>query len=244
MPAPGSPRFLAGKAVLVTGGTRGVGRAIAEALLLEGARVAICGRTGDTSRSAAEDLARATGGDAVGLAADVSRPEEVSGLFTALARRWQGLDILINNAGIGVFRTAGELTPEEWQRVIGLNLSGPFYCVREALPLMEKAGGGYIIQIGSLAGKNAFATGAAYNASKFGLNGFSEALMLDVRYRNIRVSEIMPGSVDTDFSPRSGRADWKIAPEDVARVVVDLLRMPSRTLVSRVEMRPSQPRKS
>jgi NAD(P)-dependent dehydrogenase (short-subunit alcohol dehydrogenase family) len=244
MPAPGSPRFLAGKAVLVTGGTRGIGRAIAEALLLEGARVAICGRTGDTSRSAAEDLARATGGDAVGLAADVSRPEEVSGLFTALARRWQGLDILINNAGIGVFRTAGELTPEEWQRVIGLNLSGPFYCVREALPLMEKAGGGYIIQIGSLAGKNAFATGAAYNASKFGLNGFSEALMLDVRYRNIRVSEIMPGSVDTDFSPRSGRADWKIAPEDVARVVVDLLRMPSRTLVSRVEMRPSQPRKS
>ncbi len=237
-------RFLAGRTALVTGGTRGIGRAIAEALLLEGASVAICGRTVSGSAAAAGELTRLTGGDVAGFAADISKPEETSALFGTLDRQWDGLDILVNNAGLGVFRPAGEITVEEWQSVIGLNLSGPFYCSREALPLMEKRGGGHIIQIGSLAGKNAFATGTAYNASKFGLSGFSEALMLDVRYRNIRVSEIMPGSVDTDFSPRSGRAEWKIAPEDVAQVVIDLLCMPSRTLVSRVEMRPSKPKKA
>ncbi len=241
---PSNSRFLAGKTAVVTGGTRGIGRAVAEALLLEGASVAICGRTAYAAAAAAGAMATSTGGEVVGLTADVSKPEEAASLFDEVDRRWGGLDILINNAGIGVFRPAGEIAIEEWQLVIGLNLSGPFYCSRAALPLMEKRGGGYIIQISSLAAKNAFASGAAYNASKFGLNGFSEAMMLDVRYRNIRVSEIMPGSVDTDFSPRSGRADWKIAPADVAQVAIDLLRMPSRTLVSRVEMRPSKPRKA
>lgn len=138
-------------------------------------------------------------------------------------------------------RTA-ELTVEDWQRMIETNLSGAFYCSREALPRMMNRGGGYVINIGSLAGKNPFAGGAAYNASKFGLNGFSEAMMLDHRQNNIRVSQIMPGSVDTEFSGGTARADWKIAPQDIGEIVLTLLRMPERTLVSRLEVRPAKPR--
>jgi NAD(P)-dependent dehydrogenase (short-subunit alcohol dehydrogenase family) len=153
------------------------------------------------------------------------------------------LDFLINNAGIGVFKSVADLTPEDWRRTIDLNLSGVYYCSHEALPRMRKRGGGYIINIGSLAGKNAFAGGAAYNASKFGLNGFSEAMMLDHRHENVRVSCIMPGSVDTGFGAQAGSAAWKIQPADVAEVVAMLLHMPARTLISRVEIRPSKPQK-
>jgi 3-oxoacyl-[acyl-carrier protein] reductase len=161
-----------------------------------------------------------------------------------VASRFGGLDILVNNAGSGVFRSVQELSLEDWRKTIDLNLSGVFYCCHHALPLLRKKGAGYIIQISSLAGINTFAGGAAYNASKFGLNGFSEAIMQDLRYENIRVSYVMPGSVATDFNGRGGPADWKIAPEDVAQVVLNLLRMPERTLVSRVEMRPSKPQKN
>jgi 3-oxoacyl-[acyl-carrier protein] reductase len=154
-----------------------------------------------------------------------------------------GPDILVNNAGVGVFKSTAELTVEDWQKTLGTNLSGVFYCCREALSRFKIRGGGYIVNMGSLAGKNAFAGGAAYNASKFGLNGFSEAMMLDHRYDNVRVTQIMPGSVDTEFSPGSAKADWKIAPEDIAEIVLMLLRTPERTLVSRVEVRPSKPRK-
>ena len=154
-----------------------------------------------------------------------------------------GPDILVNNAGVGVMKSTAELTVEDWRQTIETNLSGAFYCSREALVRLKNRGGGYIINIGSLAGKNAFAGGAAYNASKFGLNGFSEAMMLDHRYDNVRVTHIMPGSVDTEFSGGSARADWKIAPEDIGEIVLMLLRMPERTLVSRVEVRPAKPRK-
>jgi NADP-dependent 3-hydroxy acid dehydrogenase YdfG len=149
----------------------------------------------------------------------------------------------VNNAGAGVFRPVQELTRADWDRTIGVNLTGVFYCCHGALPLLRKSGSGYIIQISSLAGVNAFAGGSAYNASKFGLNGFSEAIMQDLRYQDIRVSYIMPGSVDTDFGS-AARADWKIAPDDIAQVVISLLRMPERTLVSRVEVRPSKPKKN
>jgi NAD(P)-dependent dehydrogenase (short-subunit alcohol dehydrogenase family) len=154
-----------------------------------------------------------------------------------------GLDILVNNAGIGIFRPVGELTLEDWRATLDINLTGVFYCCREAIPRLRHSGGGAIVNVSSLAGKNPFAGGAAYNASKFGLNGFSEALMLDHRRDRIRVTYVMPGSVDTDFSPRSERASWKIAPEDVAEAVVLALRMPDRTTVSRIEMRPSIPPK-
>jgi NADP-dependent 3-hydroxy acid dehydrogenase YdfG len=150
----------------------------------------------------------------------------------------------VNNAGIGVFKSTAELSVDDWTKTLETNLSGAFYCSKEALPRMRNREGGYIINISSLAGKNAFAGGAAYNASKFGLNGFSEAMMLDHRYEGVRVSCVMPGSVDTEFGrgDQNG-ADWKIAPEDVAEAVLMLLKTPVRTLISRIEMRPSKPRK-
>ncbi len=230
--------FLTGKYALVTGGTRGIGRAIAEQLLDEGASVAICGRDAKSTLQAVAEL-RAKG-QAIGIACDVADPAAVAQLFRFTAENFPGLDILVNNAGLGVFRPAGELTVEEWRKVIDTNLNGVFYCSREAMPLMKRRGGGYMINISSLAGKNPFAGGAAYNASKFGLNGFSEAMMLDHRHDNIRVSYIMPGSVSTEFGSGGG-ADWKIASEDIAAIVLSLLRMPERTLVSRVEVRPSKP---
>ena len=153
-------------------------------------------------------------------------------------------DILVNNAGVGKFASVAALTIEDWMRVLETNLSGVFYCCHEALPRFEQSGGGYIINISSLAGRNAFAGGAAYNASKFGLNGFSEAMMLDHRNDNVRVSYIMPGSVATEFGSGAGsQAAWKIAPQDIADIVIMLLRMPDRTLISRVEVRPSRPPK-
>jgi 3-oxoacyl-[acyl-carrier protein] reductase len=235
--------FLSGKHAVVTGGTRGIGRAIASYLLRAGAAVAICGRTRESVERAATELKQSTGGDVFGHPADVSNSNHVARFFDTVDSRFGGLDILVNNAGAGVFRGIQELTLEEWRNMIDLNLSGVFYCCHYALPLLRKRDAGYIIQISSLAGINAFAGGAAYNASKFGLNGFSEAIMQDLRYENIRVSYIMPGSVETGFSPDSAPADWKIAPEDVAEVVLNLLRMPNRTLVSRVEIRPSKPKK-
>lgn len=233
---------LSGKVAVVTGGTRGIGRAIAERLLSEGASVAVCSRSTENVGTFLKDFAR-YGARVHGEVADVSRLEDVRRFFASVDARLGGLDFLINNAGIGIFRSVADLTPEEWHRTIDLNLSGVYYCCHEVLHRMRNRGGGYIVNISSLAGKNPFAGGAAYNASKFGLNGFSEAMMLDHRYDNIRVSYIMPGSVDTDFSTRTGSAPWKIQPEDVAEIVMMLLRMPGRTLVSRIEVRPSKPRK-
>jgi len=192
--------FLRGKKAVVTGGTRGIGRAIAESLLRSGASVAICGRTRETVDQACAELKQSTGGDIFGEAADVSKWDQMGHFFGTVASRFGGLDILVNNAGMGVFRSIQDLTPEDWRNTIDLNLTGVFNCCKQALPLLRQ-NDGYIIQISSLAGINAFAGGAAYNASKFGLNGFSEAIMQDLRYENIRVSYIMPGSVDTDFSP-------------------------------------------
>ena len=236
--------FLHGKYAVVTGGTRGIGRAITESLLRSGAAVAICGRTQESVGRASTELKQATGRDVLGVPADVSSLDQVEHFFETVRSRFGTLDILVNNAGVGVFRAIQELTPEDWRNTIDVNLTGVYYCCHCALPLLRQRGSAYIFQISSLAGINAFAGGAAYNSSKFGLNGFSEAIMQDLRYENVRVSYIMPGSVDTDFSPRSGRAEWKIAPEDIAEVVISLLRMPERTLVSRVEMRPSKPKKN
>ncbi len=235
---------LNGKIAIVTGGTRGIGRAIAERLVAEGAKVALCGRT----RDAAQRAAREIGGEdrVLGIAADVRKVEDVGALFEAVDRSFGGLDILVNNAGEGVFRKVGEMTVEDWHRNIDLNLNGVFYCTREAVGRMRTRGGGFIVNISSLAARNPFTGGAGYNASKFALNGFTEALMLDHRYDGIRVTSIMPGSVATEFGG-SGKPpaadDWKVAPEDVAETVAMVLKMPARTMVSRVEMRPSQPRK-
>lgn len=236
-------KLLTHKIAVVTGGTRGIGRAIVKRLLEEGASVAFCGRKREAVERTQQELARKTGGTVLGIPADVSNPDSVETFFERVDKELGGLEILINNAGLGIFRRVSELSIEEWREMIEVNLSGAFYCSRKALHKFNNGNGGYIINISSLAGKNPFSGGAGYNASKFGLNGFSEAMMLDHRYDNVRVSYIMPGSVDTEFASASASADWKIAPEDVAQVVVSLLTMPSRTLISRVEIRPSKPRK-
>ncbi|HEX5432019.1 MAG TPA: SDR family oxidoreductase [Bryobacteraceae bacterium] len=236
---------LTGKKCLVTGGTRGIGRALAKMLLSEGAAVVLCGRNRESAEAAASELHAETQGKVAAVAADVRKHEDVAALFRFADETLGGLDVLINNAGVGVFRHVREMALDEWRLTIETNLSGVFYCSREALFRFATSGGGYIVNISSLAGKSAFAGGAAYIASKSGLNGFSEALMQDVRSENVRVSYIMPGSVATGFSGgvTASGADWKIWPEDVAEIVRMLLTMPPRTLISRVEVRPSKPPK-
>jgi NAD(P)-dependent dehydrogenase (short-subunit alcohol dehydrogenase family) len=233
------------KIAVVTGGTRGIGYAIAAALLAEGAKVFVCGRDPRNLETALQGLGGSAPDRVDGRLADVRHYEECRRLIQAAAGRFGGLDILVNNAGIGVFKPVDQLTPEEWDATIATNLSAVFYCSREAVPLMRQRGGGYIFNISSLAGVNPFAGGCAYNASKFGLNGFSEAMMQDVRYDGIRVSYIMPGSVDTEFNRapqfRSPEAGWKLTGKDIAKAVVDLYKYPPSSLASRIELRPSQP---
>ena len=235
---------LKGKVAVVTGASRGIGYCIAERLLKEGAKVYICARNAQVLKQSLEKLRAQGAVEVEGLAADVGRYEDCRELIRTAARHFGGIDILVNNAGIGIMKPVDRLTPEEWDATIHTNLSGVFYCCREAIPIMRRRGGGYIFNISSLAGVNPFPGGSAYNASKFGLNGFSEAMMQDVRYDGIRVSYIMPGSVDTDFggAPGSRRHDsWKLSGEDIAKAVVDLYTYPATSLASRIEMRPSQP---
>jgi 3-oxoacyl-[acyl-carrier protein] reductase len=235
---------LTGKVAVVTGGTRGIGFRIAAVLLAEGAKVFICGRDAANLKTALANLATNAKERVDGLAADVRRYENCRAVVHGAAERFGGLDILVNNAGIGIMKPVDQLTPEEWDATIETNLSGVFYCCREAIPLMRQRGGGYIFNISSLAGVNAFAGGSAYNASKFGLNGFSEAMMQDIRYDGIRVSYIMPGSVATDFGAAPSdkpRESWKLTGEDIAKAVIDLYKFPTPALASRIELRPSQP---
>jgi len=239
MNSPTNP--LTNKVALITGGTRGIGRAIAKMLLTEGASVAICGRDPEKTQAAALELSEETGGKVAAKHADVSNYEQVGDLFRFIDARFGGLDVLVNNAGVGFFRPVMDLAIEDWKHTVETNLSGAFYCSREALFRFGTKGGGHIVNISSLAGRNAFAGGAAYNASKFGLMGFGEAMMQDVRSANVRVSTVMPGSVATGFGGSGDAgAEWKIWPEDIAEVVKMLLVMPARTLVSAVEVRPSK----
>jgi len=232
------------KVAVVTGGSRGIGYSIAERLLEEGAKVYICGRDAEVLKQALGRLRAQGNAQVESMAADVGRYEDCRKLIHTAAGHFGGIDILVNNAGIGIIKPVDQLTPAEWDATLHTNLSGAFYCCHEAIPFMRQRGGGYIFNISSLAGVNPFSGGSAYNASKFGLNGFSEAMMQDVRYDGIRVSYIMPGSVDTDFggAPGSRRHDsWKLSGEDIAKAVVDLYSFPAGSLASRIEMRPAQP---
>jgi 3-oxoacyl-[acyl-carrier protein] reductase len=234
---------VAERAALVTGGSSGIGMAIARALAEDGYGVTVSARRPEKLEAAAEEL-RSGGLDIHAVPANVVNEEEIVAMVASHRERFGRLDVLVNNAGVGIFKPVAELTPEEWDQTIETNLSGAFYCSREAIPHLRRRGGGYIFNISSLAGINAFPQGGAYNASKFGLNGFSEALMQEVRYDGIRVSYVLPGSVGTEFRTASGSKgpeDWKLASEDVARAVLDLYRYPSRALASRIELRPSQP---
>ena len=236
---------LTGKAAIVTGGSRGIGFAIASALLAEGAQVTITGLDDAHLSSARRRLEGEGPGSIEALRADVRKYDDVRHVVNATVARCGGLDYLINNAGVGVFTNAADMTPEQWSKVIDTNLTGVFYACHAALPHLRVRGGGFIVNISSLAGTNAFAGGAAYCASKSGLNAFSEALMQEVRYDNIRVTYVMPGSVATGFAgnDEGNGSDWKISPDEVADVVLNLLRHNPRSLPSRVELRPSKPRK-
>jgi len=232
-----------GKVAVVTGGSRGIGLAIARALVADGAQVVVTGVNGAHLSAARPKIEAAGPGSVETLLADVRSYDAVKRAIDAAVARFGGLDILVNNAGVGIFKDVADMTPAEWAQIIDTNLTGVYNACHVAIPHMRRRGGGFIINISSLAGKNAFANGAAYCASKSGLNAFSEALMQEVRYDGIRVSYVMPGSVATGFSggDENKGTDWKIAPEEVADVVIGLLRHPDRSLPSRVELRPSRP---
>lgn len=234
-----------GKTAIVTGGTRGIGRAIAEALVGEGMNVCIGARNLDEVKQAVRELEGAGEAGATGAACDVRVYEEVEALVAHAVEEFGGVDVLVNNAGTGLFKPVEETTPEEFRAVLETNLFGVFYGCRAVIPEMKRRGGGYIVNISSLAGANPHPRMAAYNASKFALNGFSEALMQEVRHERIKVSYVMPGSVNTEFGgdAPSPEKSWQLQPEDIARVVVDLLRHDERSLPSRVEIRPSMPPK-
>ena len=236
---------LKGKVAIVTGGTKGIGRGIAEALVQEGINVCVSARTRNEVDETVRALSALGKGSAIGIVCDVRIYAEIKALIEQTVLELGSLDILVNNAGIGIFAPVEEMSPEDFRAVLETNLFSVFYCCHEAIPLMKQRGGGYIINISSLAGANPHPRMAAYNASKFGLNGFSEALMQEVRHDGIKVSYIMPGSVDTEFggdSP-SDKNSWQLQPSDIARVVIDLLHHDERALPSRVEIRPSKPPK-
>ena len=236
---------LRGKVAVVTGGSRGIGLAIARALAAEGVNVSVTGLS-DAHLSAARSKIESAGPSAVEtLRADVRRYDEIERAINATVGRFGGLDILINNAGVGVFAEVADMTPAQWSEVIDTNITGVFNACHAAIPHLRRRGGGSIINISSLSGTNPFVRGAAYCASKAAVNAFSESLMQEVRYDQIRVSYVAPGSVATEFAlgdPAKG-AEWKVAPEEVAEVVVNLLRHPTRSLPSRVEIRPTRPPK-
>jgi 3-oxoacyl-[acyl-carrier protein] reductase len=234
---------LKGKVAMVTGGSRGIGLAIARALVAEGVSVAVTGRSEAHLSAARPHIEKAGPGAVETLQSDVRRYEQVERAVGATVARFGGLDVLVNNAGIGIFADVADMTPVQWAEVLETNLTGVFNGCHAAIPHMRRRGAGFIINISSLAGKSAFPTAAAYCATKAGLNAFSEALMQEVRYDNIRVSYVMPGSVATEFmgGDSAKGAEWKVAAEDVAEVVVDLLRHPARSLPSRVELRPTKP---
>jgi NAD(P)-dependent dehydrogenase (short-subunit alcohol dehydrogenase family) len=231
---------LTGKVAVVTGGSRGIGLAIAKQLLQDGATVAITGTSQQHLDAAQKELAG--GARVLALRSNVRDAKDVERVVEAVVKQAGGLDILVNNAGVGVFKPVAETTVEDWQRTIETNLSGVFYFCHAALPHLRQRGGGWIINISSLASRNAFVNGAAYCASKSALNAFSESLMQEVRYDGIRVAYVLPGSVNTGFGGLSNtKAEGVLSPDDVAQVVSDLIAHPSRSLPSRVEIRPSQP---
>ena len=232
------------KIAVVTGGTKGIGYAIAESLLKNGAKVFICARDKFELKRALEKLSAL--GKVDGEICDVRTEAQVEAMFSECKRVFGGIDILVNNAGIGIIgKTVEQMSSEDFEQTLQTNLFGVFYTCHHAIPLIKKRGGGYIINVSSLAGQNAHPKMAAYNASKFGLNGFSEALMQEVRADNIKVTTICPGSVNTFFGGDEPSEDqaWQLQPEDIAQTVLDLLAMNDRALPSKIEIRPSNPPK-
>ena len=228
------------RTALVTGGSRGIGRAAVETLADEGFHVFFCSRRPESVEQALERFRERFGDRVRGQAVDVRIEKDVDAWVGSVLERAGHLDVLVNNAGLGHFGPVTDLSGEHWREVIDVNLNGAFYVLRAVARGMRDRGSGFIFNIASLAGRNPFAGGAAYNASKFGLVGMSDAAMLDLRGDGVRVTAVLPGSVDTDFHSREDKS-WMMQPEDVARVVMDCLRFPARTLPSRIELRPTRP---
>jgi 3-oxoacyl-[acyl-carrier protein] reductase len=235
---------LTGKTALITGGSKGIGLGIAESLIEQGMKIAVTSRSQAAAAEAAASLNKIKPDSAIGIEADVRSLEAQNASVQKVLDKWGHLDVLVANAGLGHFASIEDMTSEQWNDVIDINLTGVFNSVKASIPALKETEG-YIITIASLAGTNFFASGAAYNASKFGLVGFTQAIMLDLRQQGIKVSTIMPGSVATYFNghiPNDADA-WKIQPEDLGQMTVDLLKMHPRTLPSKVEVRPSKPPK-
>ena len=230
------------RVALVTGGTRGIGAAIVRRLAADGFAVFLSGRTEASTKSALARFAK-DGLSIRGFAADARSEDDQKRLVQSVAREGGRLDVLVTNAGLGHFDRVDRIAPDQFREVLETNLFGVFYAVHHAAPLMIKNGGGFIVNIASLASVNAFAGGCAYNASKFGLLGFSEAAMIDLRHDGIRMATVLPGSVDTEFGHARRDAAWMLAPEDVAEAVSDLVRFPDRAIPSRIDLRPSRPPK-
>ena len=232
------------KTALVTGGSKGIGYGVAAVLIKEGIRVAITSRSQKSADEAVTELNKIREGFAIGIESDVRSLESQQNAVKVILEKWGQLDYVVANAGVGHFASIYELTPEQWQETIDINLTGVFYSAKASLDALKETKG-YFINIASLAGTNFFPDGTAYNASKFGLVGFSQAMMMDVRKDGIKVTTIMPGSVATEFGNNqpSEKDAWKIQPEDIGQIVSDLIKMPARTLPSKVEVRPSVPGK-
>ena len=234
---------LLGKVAIVTGGSRGIGLAVARLLRREGASVAVVGGNADNLRSAAETLNAATGpGRVEAVAADVRDYDQMVAAMASTAAALGGIDIVVNNAGVGIFKPVAEMSVEEWRLMFDTNITGIFNTSRAALPYLRARGGGWVINVSSLSGSNPFPGGAAYCATKAAVNAFSEAFMQEVRHDGVRVAYVSPGSVDTTFGGGArDKSGWALQPEDVAQVIGDLVAHPGRSLPSRVEIRPSQP---
>lgn len=231
------------KTAYITGGSKGIGLGIAAALLEMGMNVAITGRTQEALEEAGAALGKIGKGEILAIQSDVRNYESEAQAIQQVVEQWGRLDVCIANAGVGKFADVDELDLDDWNAMIDINLTGAFHTVKAAIPALKKTEG-YIMTIASLAGTNFFQKGAAYNASKFGLVGFTQAIMLDLRPYGIKVTTIMPGSVSTYFNGRtpSDAEAWKIQPEDIGQMVVDLLKMNPRTLPSKVEVRPTIPK--
>ncbi|MCF0058043.1 SDR family oxidoreductase [Dyadobacter sp. CY356] len=232
------------KTALITGGSKGIGYGVAEALIKDGIQVAITSRSQKSADEAAAKLNQIREGFAIGIESDVRSLESQQNAVNVILEKWGQLDYVIANAGVGHFAPIYDLTVEQWQETIDINLTGVFFSAKASLAALKETKG-YFINISSLAGTNFFPNGTAYNASKFGLVGFSQAMMMDVRKDGIKVSTIMPGSVATEFADHtpSEKDAWKIQPEDIGQIVSDLIKMPARTLPSKIEVRPSVPGK-
>lgn len=231
------------KVVLITGGSRGIGYGIAAVLMQFGARVAITSRTQEGADDAANRLNQLGKDRAFGIAADVRNLQSQQQAVDQVLKKWGHLDVVVANAGLGYFASVETLTEDQWRETIDTNLTGVFFTMKASIAALKKSSG-YIITMASLAGTNFFEGGSAYNASKFGLVGFTQAAMLDLRKHGIKVATIMPGSVATEFNAHepSEQDAWKIQPEDIGQLVVNLLQMNPRTLPSKIEVRPSLPR--